>query len=178
MFKGKISTVVIILVTLVLAGVAIFTAIRLYQLRSQPVVPNVPSSFPGAQEVTPPPVAAACSLSFTLNASPTPSPSASPTASPTGSPTATPTPTYTPGAPNACGGTCGSNFNCQSNLVCYNGFCRNPSCTSSTNCACGTSTATPAAAAPSLPQSGTSWPTILGTGVGILVIFGSLLLAL
>lgn len=48
MKKGKLGTILVILVTLVLAGVAIFTAIRLYQLRQQSVAPNVPSSKPAA----------------------------------------------------------------------------------------------------------------------------------
>ena len=64
--KGKFGTVVILLFTVILAGVAIFTALRLYQLRQQPVAPNVPSSIPRAQEVTPPP-AGACTLSFTIS---------------------------------------------------------------------------------------------------------------
>lgn len=176
--KNKLTTALVILATFILAGVAIFTAIRLYQLRQQPVAPNVPSSIPRAQEVTPAP--AACSLSFTLTVStptPTSTPSGTPTSTPTGTPS--PTPTGTPGpsaTPNSCGGTCGSNFNCGPSLVCYNGFCRNPSCTSSANCVCGTSAATPAP--PSLPESGTDWPTILGAGVGIFVIIGSLLLAI
>lgn len=100
---------------------------------------------------------------------PSTSPSASPTASPSSPPGAT---------PNSCGGTCGSNFNCASDLVCFQGSCRNPDCTSSVSCVCGgtsTSTSTPA---PSLPQSGTDWPTVAGFGVGIFVIIGSLLLAL
>lgn len=204
-FKGKVATAIIILATFILAGVAIFTAIRLYQLRNQAVAPNVPSSQPHAQVVCPQdakvcpdgssvgrtgpncefpacPVST-CSLSFTLTpqtASPTPTetPTGTPTATPTGTPT--PTPTATPGpsaTPNACGGTCGSNFNCQSNFVCYNGFCRNPSCTSSTNCVCS-GTAAPSTPAPTLPQSGTDWPTIATGFVGILVILGSLILAL
>lgn len=37
---------------------------------------------------------------------------------------------------NYCGGTCGSNLNCQPNLYCYNGFCRNPICSDDTDCAC------------------------------------------
>jgi hypothetical protein len=296
--KGKITTAIVILATFILAGVAIFTAIRLYQLRQQPVAPNVPSSIPRAQEVS------TCSLTFTLaeretavcsskkayvaanntstitdkkqdfalgseissggNVSPgqeiiyvigisegssglsytttdtldskleyinyqstdecsfnstTQALSCNATdsgrlsvqvkikakvkATATGSlanvanvtfgseapvscnislnvstQTSSPTP-GTPGpsaTPNACGGTCGSNFNCGSTLVCYNGFCRNPSCTSVANCVCGTSA--PATTPPSLPESGTDWPTILGAGVGILVILGSLLLAL
>ncbi len=57
---------------------------------------------------------------------------------------ATPDPTITPSPePNSCGGTCGSNINCQSAYVCYNGFCRNPSCSTSTDCICRAPTATP-----------------------------------
>ncbi len=40
------------------------------------------------------------------------------------------------GTPNPCGGSCGSNANCQSGLTCSNGFCRNPSCPGSTSCSC------------------------------------------
>jgi hypothetical protein len=199
--KSKISTIIIIVVTLILAGVAVFTAMRLYQLRQTSVTPLAPSSRPEAAttctldaktcpdgtsvgrvapncDFAPCPggdvPASSCSLSFTLTAE-TPSPSPSPTGSPTVSPT--PTPTSPPAAtPNSCNGTCGSNFNCQSNLVCYQGFCRNPSCTSETDCTCSTAVApTPA---PSLPESGTNWPTIVGTGLGIFVIIGALLLAL
>jgi hypothetical protein len=174
-FKGKFATVIILLATFILAGVAIFTAIRLYQLRQQPVAPNVPSSKPKAQEVT------TCSLTFTINvSSPTGSPTASPTGSPTGSPTATPTGSPSPsGSPNSCNGTCGSNANCQSNYVCYQGFCRNPSCTSNTSCTCPDTpapTATPGQ--PELPQSGTDWPTYAGIGLGIFVILASILLAI
>lgn len=49
---GKIGTVLIIIATVILAGVAVFTAYRLYQLRQQPVAPNVPSSYPKADELT------------------------------------------------------------------------------------------------------------------------------
>ncbi len=268
--KGKVGTIIVILFTLILAGAAIFTAIRLYQLRNQSVAPNVPESKPKADELTCGGIAGApcptgkvciysdgttrapfadasgtcqtdtrtskdlsCVLSFTLGAtaSPTPTPTPTPTPVPqcnasctsdsgcpstlkcniatgatTGScraplclsesdcicgtstptPTATPTPTpTTPGStPNACNGTCGSNLNCQSNFVCYQGFCRNPSCTGSTTCGCGTSTSTPipggsgSTSAPSLPDSGTTWPTWIGVGIGIFVILGSLILAI
>lgn len=177
--KGKVSTAIIVFATLVLAGVAIFTAIRLYQLRQQPVAPNVPSSEPKAE------AAPSCNLSFTLTVttpSPTASASASPSptasASPSGSGSPTPSPTGSPGVPNACGGTCGSNFNCASNLICYQNFCRNPECTSSISCVCGSGAPAPTPTAPALPQSGTDWPTVVGAGVGIFVIIGSLLLAL
>lgn len=46
----------------------------------------------------------------------------------------------TNGSTNACGGTCGSNYNCNSGLFCYLGYCRNPDCRNSTNCACPTAT--------------------------------------
>lgn len=136
-FKSKVFTVVILLATLILAGIAIFTAIRLYQLRQEAVAPTAPTSKPAAAE----PPKACTVMSFTIGSpSPSPSPSgtATPTATPTGSPTATPTGTAT-----------------------------------ATATATGTGTA-----APSLPSAGTSWPTIVGIGVGILVIVGSILLAL
>ena len=41
--RKNITTIIIILLTLVLAGVAIFTAIRLYQTRQGTIAPNVPS---------------------------------------------------------------------------------------------------------------------------------------
>jgi protein-disulfide isomerase len=88
--------------------------------------------------------------------SPTESASSSPTASATSTATATATatsvatatatasPTNAPaeGEPNSCGGTCGSNYNCKANLYCYQGFCRNPICSSDTDCDCSTTSAT------------------------------------
>lgn len=129
-------------------------------------------------------------LTFSLGATPTP------TATPTGTPTSTPTPTSGPGEPNGCGGTCGSNANCKSDLYCYNGFCKNPSCPTDGDCVCSgggatptptsggesMATATPTSASlaeePALPDAGTSLPTIIGVGIGILLLLGSLLLAL
>ena len=43
LFGNKASTIVTILITVIMAGVAIFTAIKLYQLRQQSVSPNAPS---------------------------------------------------------------------------------------------------------------------------------------
>lgn len=159
--KGKFGTVIILLFTVILAGVAIFTALRLYQLRQQPVAPNVPSSVPRAHEATSPP-AGACTLSFTLlTTTPTATPTGSPTATPTGTASSTATPTATPT------GTPGST----------------PTATptgspTATPTGTASSTATPTATAPTLPVSGIDWPTILGAGIGLFVIIGSLLLAL
>jgi hypothetical protein len=44
--------------------------------------------------------------------------------------------TSTDGPTNACGGTCGSHYNCNSGLFCFEGFCRNPLCSSDTTCGC------------------------------------------
>jgi hypothetical protein len=68
-------------------------------------------------------------LSLTYGAVSTPNP-----------PTATPA----PGEPatNACGGTCGSNYNCNSGLFCYQGFCRNGVCPSDLDCNCTNPTPT------------------------------------
>lgn len=60
--KGKIATIGIIIATLILAGVAVFTAIRLYQLRQQAVAPTAPESKPKAA-ATP---KACTALTFTL----------------------------------------------------------------------------------------------------------------
>jgi hypothetical protein len=48
---------------------------------------------------------------------------------------------------NSCGGTCGSNYNCNAELYCYSGFCRNPFCKDSTNCVCPTASPTASASA-------------------------------
>lgn len=47
------------------------------------------------------------------------------------------------GEPNFCGGTCGSNYNCQANFFCYEGFCRNPICANEVDCICKAPTPTP-----------------------------------
>ncbi len=92
---------------------------------------------------------------------PTPTPTPTPTSIPTPTPTLTPTPTPQPGQPNSCNGTCGSNYNCQTNLFCYQGFCRNPFCKTSATCVCPTPTPTPksTSATPSQTPLGTSTPT-------------------
>lgn len=58
------------------------------------------------------------------------------------------------GSPNTCGGTCGSNANCQAGLVCYTGFCRNPQCKETANCSC-----VAPSSRPSGTPVGTSKPT-------------------
>ena len=184
--KSKLSKSLILIVTVILAGIAIFTAFKLYQLRQQTVAPNAPSSIPQAASAAATPKACQL-LAFSLttstpSVSPTPTVTASPTPTPSPTPTITSSPTSTPsvtpsptGTPNICNGTCGSNANCQSGLICYNGFCRTPSCQESTSCVCATTAATPT---PQLPESGTNWPSVIGISAGGAVVLLSLLLAL
>ncbi|MBI3397301.1 hypothetical protein HY045_02390 [Candidatus Woesebacteria bacterium] len=88
--RQKLIPVLIVITTLALAGIAVFTAIRLYQLRNQQVSPNAPTkpqAAPGGNITT-----KSCeALSFTLSTS-----SPTPSSSPTGTPTSSPTPTSTP----------------------------------------------------------------------------------
>lgn len=128
----------------------------------------------------------------TATPSPTPTGTPGPTATPTPGPTATPTPgptaTPTPGQPNSCGGTCGSNANCDSSHVCFQGFCRNPQCTSSSTCVCGGPTSTPTLGTTPTPTTAiamvpTPTPVLLEksgsvTGTWILAIGGAVLLGL
>lgn len=75
-FKSKIATVAVIVATVILAGIAVFTAIRLYQLRQQAVAPTAPTSKPEAAETKP-----CTALTFNLGIS-TPTPTPTPTATP------------------------------------------------------------------------------------------------
>jgi hypothetical protein len=61
--RNKI-TVIILLATLILGGIAIFTAVRLYSLRSQRVAPTAPESVPGAAAPT---LTNNCNLSFSTS---------------------------------------------------------------------------------------------------------------
>lgn len=264
--KNKFTTISIILITVVLAGIAIFTAIRLYQTRDQAVAPNVPSSKPAAAgqmcggfaNATCPPgercvltggtvgvcqtvstsepkdSVNSCSLNFTLVSGPTSTPTAKATATATATPvpecnstcsinadcptslichkedgesvgncrnnscltsllcvcsSSTPTPTATATATATanpqCNNSCTQNTDCPNGLMCNipsgatSGNCRNTSCLSEADCLCPVATGTaPVAEKPELPDAGTSWPTVLGTAFGFIVILGSLLLAL
>lgn len=108
---------------------------------------------------------------LTDNIKPTPTPTVTPTATPTSTPTMSATPTSTPtqGEPNYCGGTCGSNYNCQGGLFCSNGFCRNPVCSDESDCNCKTTPTAP-------PVLGVSTTTVLPkTGGGLPLVLLSLL---
>src|SRR5476651_2179738 len=128
--KKNLTTLIIVFATIILAAVAIFTSIRLYQTRQKSVAPNAPSSQPKAATVAPTSTPVACqTLAFTIS---------TPTPTPTGTATATPTPSPVP----QCGTTCSTNADCPTSMVCYVGLCRNPSCTTDSSCLCATTTPT------------------------------------
>ena len=104
--KEKLVTGLVVVATIMLGGVAIFTGIRLYQLRNQSVALNAPES-PLASG---PNIKSCTLLAFTLatnsptpttppGSTPTNTPTASPTATATVTPTNTGTPTVTPTTP-------------------------------------------------------------------------------
>lgn len=191
--KNRFVTIGIIVATLILAGVAVFTAIRLYQSRNEAVAPNVPSSKPAAANPN-------CTLTFSFAIGPTASPTATGTATATATATSTATASPTATANPQCNTSCSSNSDCPSQYICYKtsgattGNCRNAQCLTETDCLCAVATSTPTATStattagktatptstsqPSLPDAGTSWPTVIGTAFGIIVILGSILLAL
>src|SRR3990167_2030994 len=114
--KKKIVTISIVLATVILAGVAIFTAVRLYQLRQTSVSPTSPESEPEAANDK------ICKLSFNITlatTSPTATPTTSPTATPTKTPKPTPTKTPKPTPVSRCDESCGVNGDCASGLICY-----------------------------------------------------------
>lgn len=120
--KSKVATFLVVIATFILSGIAIFTAVKLYQSRQGPVAPNVPESEPQAQVVAPsiteaptptesyPEQESERYLAFTINeslaATPTPTidliaqvtPTTTLTPTPTAVVTATPTATLTPTA--------------------------------------------------------------------------------
>ena len=106
------------------------------------------------------------------------------TETPTTAPTEPPIATATATANPECNNSCTQNTDCPNGLMCNipsgetSGSCRNTSCLSETDCLCpaATGTSAPIADEPELPDAGTSWPTVLGTAFGFLVILGSLLL--
>ncbi len=161
--KNKFTIIGIVTTTIILAGIAIFTAVKLYQTRYKIVAPNIPSSRPSAQEIGTTP--STCQLNFTISTTAivenistgSPSSSPSPTATSTIKATGTASPTATSTATSTIKAT----------------GTASPTATSTT--AVKTSTPT---TEPSLPNAGTTWPTIFGVGFGLLIIVGSLLLAL
>jgi len=91
LFKGKFVTILVVAATVILAGVAIFTALRLYQLRQESISLTQPESEP---EATQPEINSCELLTFSIT-EPTPSLSPTNTLTPVPSQTLTPVPSVT-----------------------------------------------------------------------------------
>lgn len=158
-FKGKFITGLVVIATVILAGVAIFTALRLYQLRTQPVAPTAPKRPRAAAPV-------ACQqLAFNIT-TPSPSPTGAITPTPTGTPapTSSPTPTETPGASPTPTATLTPTTIAQA--------------TATPTQSGGIAAASPGPGGETLPDAGTSYITLLSLFAGLLVIIAALILAI
>ena len=156
LFRGKVVTAIIVVATLILAAVAIFTAIRLYRLRQRPVAPTAPESRPAAGA----PIACQ-QLTFAIS-TPTPSPTPTEGPTPTASPTPTATPTLTPTATVTATPTITPTTTTTSTPTPTTGEIAQASPAPTT--------------APELPEVGVSLPTIMAGAVGALLIILSLIL--
>lgn len=165
LFKGKLVIGFVIAATVILAGVAIFTAIRLYQTgRSSDKL--VTSESPSITQE--PEIVVAGELSFTIQAQevdPTPTPtvqisSPTPTLIPTAFPTSTPTSTLTP-SPTIM-------------------LTTTPTVATSTPTPTVTRTdiPTPTPTTEQLPDAGSGLPTLLLFGLGIIMISLALVLVI
>lgn len=157
-FKTKFSVVLIIISTLVLAGIAVFTALRLYKLRQESIAPTAPESKPeAAGTAKPAPVPSVtrsdskCEVfSFTLAVDPSPSPSEEPIPSPSEYPS--PSPSEQPIASP-------SEQPISSPTTYYT-----------------TAEPTTTVSEVSLPEAGISTPTLFGIGIGSFLLITSFLL--
>ena len=176
---GNIKTIAIVIATIILAGVAIFTAVRLYQLRQEAVAPTAPESEPEALA----PCVEQCPDSEGILRNCTP---------PEGDGTSEDSVCYdaVKGRIESCGGV---DFCCSYTSVTWTrnmAACQTtaaptttptdePTSTpTSTSTSTGTSTPTSTATATpdTLLDAGVSFPTILSAGVSLLLILGSLVL--
>lgn len=118
---------------------------------------------------------------------PTPSPRPvyrpRPTTTPYPSYTASPLPSATPYASKpgseqidttakaACYQPCSSSDACDSNLICFNGYCRNPLCVSNVNCDCSALTSVTPSPTPAVLAKSTSMPPISLRTIGIALLW-------
>ncbi len=164
-FKGKFVTGLVVLATIILAAVAIFTALRLYQLRTQPVAPTAPERPRAAAPV-------ACQqLAFTIT-------TGSPTLTPTGSvtPTQAPSLTITPTTPPGSSPTPTTPPGATSTPTPTTGEIAQNSPTPTGGGSISAVSPTPGGA--TLPDAGISSITLLSLSTGLLVIIAALMLAL
>jgi outer membrane biosynthesis protein TonB len=171
--KNKRWSIIAVIAILIIAGISIFTAVRLYQLRQKPVAPNVPESKPEAATSG---VFSCQQLVFTIQTptptptrTPTPTPTRTPTPTPTRTPTPTPTRTPTPTPPGSTatptppGSTATPTPTNTANVT-----------STPTNQPTNPVTAQAETPEPGLPDAGFSTPTILAISIAIILIISSI----
>ena len=119
--KKKFTIIGIILATIILAVVAVLTAIKIRDMGTRPVAPSAPESKPGAQGTLPVEPSASCKVAFLAEAL-TPTPTSTPM----------PTPTTQPG----CDSVCQVSSQCPTGFTCSVGHCRMTECVGETDCIC------------------------------------------
>ncbi len=174
LFQGKIITAIVITITIILAGVAVFTALRLYELRNESLSLKNPESKPGASSGT-----KSCNLlTFTLTTiSQTPTPTLTGTATPSPTSSLTPTLTSTP-TPTTPPGSTATPTNSPTPTS-QSSESPTPSATKTptpTNASIAAASPTPSGS--TLPDAGVSYPTIFVGLLGILLIVGAFLLVI
>ncbi|OGD63213.1 hypothetical protein A2160_05460 [Candidatus Beckwithbacteria bacterium RBG_13_42_9] len=191
----------ILAITIILAVVAAITAVKLYtigqgesptQTVQKKTTQKTAEIFQATDDV--------CQTSFTISSSPGPSPSESPSPSPSGSPgsSPSPSPSVSPSPGNRiCWSECDYNTQCPGDLECLEvnnvNRCVNPSCRTSSDCICTTSTSpspsllpgqspytppgsSPRPIQPQLPEAGTLSPTLIFVIGGLALVGLGLLL--
>lgn len=182
LLQNKLVTGLVVLATFILAGVAVFTAIRLYQLRYQNVSPTSPEQS-GATGNNQTPTPQSCTaLTFTV-------PQGSPTPSTTGTKTHTPTMTPTLTASHTPTLSVTATSTITPTEVPRGGISETPTPTTPGNTTTVTPTAPPGTSAtpvagnsptPSdqLPKAGIGLPTLFAVGLGGLILVLSIVLVL
>jgi len=179
-----------LIVTAVLAAIALITGFKLYELGLEKIIPQEEKEI-FQEEVEEYP----CRISFIVEATPSASPSPSPSASPSPSPSASPSPSpsASPSPSYGCWDQCNYSYQCPNNLECLEvnnvNRCVNPSCRQETDCTCSEYTPspsptplipgespTPQQLPQELPEAGVLSPTLFFAIGGMILIGLGLLL--
>lgn len=172
--KNNKVTILILAATIILAGVATFTAVRLYQLRVQPISPASPNTS-GAQGLPSNFADSQCSLTFTLNLA-TPGASGSPRATASGSPRATVSSSASPRATSTASAS--PNLGVGGLTTTATPSTTPRATASATPRATATTIAVATTTPGQLPAAGFALPTLIGIGAAILLLITALALAL
>lgn len=202
MENKKLVTILILITTVILAGIALFTALKLYQINQGRALPSASpvvkkSVEPSAEEPLQEVVIGAgiCELTFTVTVSPPPSGSPSPSPSRSPSPLPSQLPSPSPSTASQCWDTCTYDSQCPGSLVCRDvsgaNRCVNDNCPAESDCVCLTTSSPNPSVSPSpsslvseastvptqaLPEAGFVSPTVVFSVGGLLLLLLGLLL--